>query len=94
MAQARAPKERPDALSKPEMAIEEVDRVIASGGRFGCVLADSGYGPSRCVAATTLAPSLRAGNPLGGQSQRRILDQALGTPANGSERVAPRRAAV
>ena len=26
--------------------IEEIDRVIASGVRFGCVLADSGYGSS------------------------------------------------
>ena len=34
------------ALTKPEIAIEEIDRVIASGARFGCVLADSGYGSS------------------------------------------------
>jgi SRSO17 transposase len=30
------------ALSKPEVAIEEIDRIIASGVRFGCVLADAG----------------------------------------------------
>ena len=29
-----------------EIAIEEIDRVIASGVRFGCVLADSGTGPA------------------------------------------------
>ena len=46
MARARVPKERRNALTKPEIAIEEIDRVIASGARFGCVLADSGYGPS------------------------------------------------
>ena len=34
------------ALTKPEIAIEVIDRVIASGARFGCVLADSGYGSS------------------------------------------------
>jgi SRSO17 transposase len=34
------------ALSKPDIAIEEIDRVIASGARFGCVLADAGYGAS------------------------------------------------
>src|SRR5271155_3685517 len=34
------------ALTKPEIAIEEIDRAIASGVRFGCVLADSGYGSS------------------------------------------------
>src|SRR6185312_14849035 len=31
---------------KPEIALAEIDRVIASGVRFGCVLADSGYGSS------------------------------------------------
>ena len=46
MMQARVPEDRQVALSKPEIAIEEIDRVIASGVRFGCVLADSGYGSS------------------------------------------------
>jgi SRSO17 transposase len=46
MARARVPKDRQTALTKPEIAIEEVDRVIASGARFGCVLADAGYGSS------------------------------------------------
>lgn len=32
--------------TKPEIAIEEINRVIASGVRFGCVLADAGYGLS------------------------------------------------
>lgn len=46
MARARVPKERQVALTKPEIAIEEIDRVIATGARFGCVLAYSGYGSS------------------------------------------------
>jgi SRSO17 transposase len=46
MTRARIPKERQVAMSKPEIAIEEIDRVIASGVRFGCVLADAGYGSS------------------------------------------------
>jgi hypothetical protein len=46
MARARVPKDRQTALTKPEIAIEEIDRVIASRARFGCVLADSGYGSS------------------------------------------------
>ena len=41
MARAGVPKDRQTALTKPEIAIEEIDRVIASGVRFGCVLADS-----------------------------------------------------
>jgi len=32
--------------TKPEIAIEEIDRVIAAGVRFGCVLADVCYGLS------------------------------------------------
>ena len=46
MAQARIPEDRRAALSKPEIAIEEIDHVIASGVHFGRVLADSGYGSS------------------------------------------------
>jgi SRSO17 transposase len=32
--------------TKPEIALCELDRVIAAGVRFGCVLADAGYGIS------------------------------------------------
>ncbi len=46
MARARVPKDRQVALTKPEIAIEEIDRIIACGARFGCVLANSGYGSS------------------------------------------------
>ena len=46
MTRARVPKDRQLALTKPEIAIEEIDRVVASGARFGCVLADAGYGSS------------------------------------------------
>jgi SRSO17 transposase len=44
MVRARIPQDRQIALSKAEIAIEEIDRVMASGVRFGCVLADAGYG--------------------------------------------------
>lgn len=46
MARARVPEDRQAALNKPGIAIEEIDRVIAAGLRFGCVLADAGYGSS------------------------------------------------
>lgn len=46
MTRARVPKDRQTTLTKPEIAIEEIDRVMAAGLRFGCVLADAGYGSS------------------------------------------------
>ena len=50
MDRARVPHERQVALTKPEIAIEEIDRVITSGAGFGCVLADAGKGRAgRCA---------------------------------------------
>ncbi len=46
MAKAKVPADRQVAMTKPEIAIEEIDRVMAAGVRFGCVLADAGYGMS------------------------------------------------
>jgi SRSO17 transposase len=44
--QAGVPIEYRAARTKPEIALAEIDRVIAAGVRFGCVLADAGYGLS------------------------------------------------
>ena len=43
---AGVPAEHQTARTKPEMALAEVDRIIAAGAHFGCVLADAGYGMS------------------------------------------------
>src|SRR4030081_2289035 len=43
---AGVPAEYRAARTKPELALAELDRVIAAGGGFGCVLADAGYGMS------------------------------------------------
>jgi SRSO17 transposase len=43
---AGVPAEYRTARTKPELALAEIDRVIAAGVRFGCVLADAGYGLS------------------------------------------------
>jgi len=44
--QAGVPADYRDGCSKPEIALAEIDRVIAAGVRFGAVLADAGYGLS------------------------------------------------
>src|SRR5262249_61197386 len=41
---AGVPPECRTARTKPEMALAEIDRAIAAGVRFGCGLADAGYG--------------------------------------------------
>ena len=46
MAKASVPEPFQSYRTKPEIAIEEIDRIIAAGIRFGCVLADAGYGLS------------------------------------------------
>ena len=43
---AGVPADRRSARSKPEIALAELDRLIAAGVRFGAVLADAGYGMS------------------------------------------------
>jgi SRSO17 transposase len=43
---AGVPTEYRTARTKPELALLEIDRAIAVGVRFGCVLADAGYGLS------------------------------------------------
>ena len=50
MARARAPEDRRTALTKPEIAIEEIDRVIASGGKAPQVQ-HPGSTPGRCRSA-------------------------------------------
>lgn len=46
LGRAKVPKERWAYRTKPEIALAEIDRVRAAGVRFGCVLADAGYGLS------------------------------------------------
>ncbi len=46
MIKAGVPEQFRQPRTKPELAIEEIDRIAAAGVRFGCVLADAGYGLS------------------------------------------------
>ena len=49
MKRAGVPVEHRVARTKPEIALAEIDRVIAAGVRFGCVLADAGYRSQRAI---------------------------------------------
>ena len=46
LARAGVPDDRRIYRTKPEIALDEIDRLRAAGLRFGCVLADAGYGLS------------------------------------------------
>ena len=46
MAKAGVPDAMRTSRTKPEIALDEIDRLIAAGIRFGAVLADAGYGLS------------------------------------------------
>lgn len=43
---AGVPQDHRDYRTKPEIALAEIDRIRVAGVRFGCVLADAGYGLS------------------------------------------------
>lgn len=45
-AEAGIPPEHRQALAKTEIALMEIDRLLAAGARFGRVVADAGYGVS------------------------------------------------
>ena len=65
---AGVPTEYRTAPTKPEIALAEIDRVIAAGGRFGCVLADAGYGisaPFRQAAPRTCLGGRYSASPQG-----------------------------
>lgn len=59
MQRAGVPAEFQAARTKPEIAIEEIDRLHAAGLRFGAVLADAGYGLSAPFRQALSARDLR-----------------------------------
>jgi len=59
MAKAGVPAEFREPKSKPSIAIDEIDRIVAAGVRFGCVLADAGYGLSAPFRQALSARGLR-----------------------------------
>lgn len=59
MTRAQVPPDQRACPTKPEIAVAEIDRARAAGVRFGCVLADAGYGLSAVFRQALSGRSLR-----------------------------------
>ena len=59
LGQAGVPEAYRAPRAKGEVALAEIDRVMAAGVRFGCVLADAGYGGSALFRQALTARGLR-----------------------------------
>ncbi len=86
MAKAKVPADRQVALTKPEIAIEEIDRIRAAGVRFGCVLADAGYGMSASFRQALSACSLSWAVGIPGRQKVYPADVAMIFPVAGHGR--------
>jgi hypothetical protein len=86
MAKAKVPADRQVALTKPEIAIEEIDRIRAAGVRFACVLADAGYGMSAPFRQALSARSLSWTVGIPGRQKVYPADVAMIFPVAGHGR--------
>src|SRR5262249_50525276 len=80
---AGVPAEHQAARTKPEIALAEIDRMIAAGVHFGCALADAGYGLSapfrQGLTARGLAWAVGIPRHLEGRSWQGLHRRALMT---------------
>ena len=83
---ARGPEDRQMFRSKPEIAVEEIDRIRAAGVRFGCVLADAGYGLSAPFRQALSVRGLRWAVGIPRQQKLYPADVALVFPVMGHGR--------
>ena len=86
MARAGVPEDRRAARTKLEIAVAEIDRVRAGGVRFGCVLADAGYGCSAPFRQALSERGLRWAVGISGRSKVYPADVALIFPVAGRRR--------
>src|SRR5258706_1987244 len=88
---AGVPEQHRDARTKPEIALAEIDHVMAAGVRFGCVLADAGYGLSAPVRQGRTAHRLTWGVGLPRPPQVYPADVEVAVPLPGRGRPPPRQ---
>lgn len=83
MVRAKVPADRQVAMTKPQIAIEEIDRVKATGVRFGCVLADAGYGMSTPFRQALSERGLSWAVGIPGRQKMYPADVAMTFPVSG-----------
>lgn len=86
MASAGVPEDRRTARTKLEIAVAEIDRVQEGGVRFGCVLADAGYGCSAPFRQALSARGLRWAVGISGRNKVYPADVAMIFPVAGRGR--------
>ncbi len=86
MAKAGVPEDRRAARTKLEIALAEIDRVRAGGVRFGCVLADAGYGSSALFRQALSERGLRWAVGISGRNKVYPVDVAMIFPVAGRGR--------
>ena len=94
---AGVPAEYRTARTKPELALVEIDRAMAAGVRFGCVLADAGYGMSAPFRQGLTARKLDLGSRDSAAPQGvpcRCEDDLAGCQARSSPKAARPRCSV
>lgn len=86
LSRACVPDDRRAYLTKPQIALDEIDRVRAAGLRFGCVLADAGYGLSAPFRQALSERGLTWAVGVGARQKVYPVDVALVFPVAGRGR--------
>ncbi len=86
LARAGVPDDHAGYRSKPEIALAEIDRARTAGLRFGCVLADAGYGLSASFRQALSARGLTWAVGIGARQKVYPVDVALVFPVSGRGR--------
>jgi len=89
MTRAQVPPDQQACLTKPEIAVVEIDRARAAGVRSGCVLADAGYGLSAAFRQALSERGLRWA--VGTPRHQKVYPADVALVAPVADRERPRR---